>query len=99
MTKGRGDASMKCGGWAEGVFQHLGWAERPMIPLSKNISRNVRGTAGPSTSLSSGRDDKFVGSERLNCRSLGCARDDKFVGSEGLNCRSLGCARDDKGEG
>jgi hypothetical protein len=34
----------------------------------------VEGTAGPSTSLpriSSGRDDKFVGSERLNCRSLG----------------------------
>ena len=28
-----------------------------------------------------GRDDKFIGSERLNCRSLGFARDDKGHGS------------------
>jgi hypothetical protein len=44
-------------------------------------------TAGPSTSLRSGRDDKFVftthlsGEGRVNCRSLGFARDDKGDGS------------------
>jgi hypothetical protein len=41
MTKGRGDTSMKNGGWTDGVFHHLGWAERPMIPLSKIQNRIV----------------------------------------------------------
>jgi hypothetical protein len=40
----------------------------------------VERTAGPSTSLRSGRDDKFIAPEILNCRSLGYARDDKGDG-------------------
>ena len=32
----------------------------------------------------SGRDDKFIAPERLNCRSLGCARDDKGEGDASI---------------
>jgi hypothetical protein len=46
----------------------------------------VRGTAGPSATLRFGRDDKFVGSEILNYRSLGCARDDKGEGGAPIWC-------------
>jgi len=34
----------------------------------------------------SGRDDKFIAPERLNCRSLGCARDDKREGGAAVWC-------------
>jgi len=37
----------------------------------------VERTAGPSTPLRYGRDDKFIAPERLNCRFLGFARNDK----------------------
>ena len=35
---------------------------------------------------SSGRDDKFIAPERLNCRSLGFARDDKGEASASIGC-------------
>jgi len=41
-------------------------------------------TAGRSTALRSGRDDKFIAPERLNCRSLGFARDDKGDGGASI---------------
>ncbi len=46
----------------------------------------VEGTAGPSTALRSGWDDKFTVPERLNCRSLGFARDDKGEGGAFIWC-------------
>ena len=54
-------------------------------------------TAGPSTSLRSGRDDNFV------CEvEVAGMKKERLVFAlirGGGNCRSLGCARDDKGEG
>jgi hypothetical protein len=59
----------------------------------------------------SGRDDKFVGSEMLNCRSLGSGRDDKgeggasigewllAEGTAGPSNAATRFARDDKGDG
>ena len=46
----------------------------------------VEQTAGPSAALRSGRDDKFIAPERLNCRSLGFARDDKGEGGTSIGC-------------
>jgi len=55
----------------------------------------VERTAGPSTSLRSGRDDKFVfathlsGEGRVNCRSLGYAGFPVELG--GFDERHVGC--------
>src|SRR3984957_13447708 len=50
----------------------------------------MRGTAGPSASLRSGRDDNSVWVVRVCYGELGRA--------DGAHCRSLGFARDDKAE-
>ena len=59
-----------------------------MLPTNKRGFRSswvlVGQTAGPSTALRSGRDDKFIAPERLNCRSLGFARDDKGEGDASI---------------
>jgi hypothetical protein len=58
---------------------------RRSAPYEQNgTSGRVEWTSGPSTSLRSGRDDKFIAPESLNCRSLGYARDDKGEGSASI---------------
>ena len=77
---------------AEGSAVHSTFATKVhgKNELSSRIFRSswmrVEGTAGPSTALRSGRDDKFTAPERLNCRSLGFARDDKGEGGASIGC-------------
>jgi hypothetical protein len=82
---------------AHAALSSAAWQEiRVPIGMNKRDFRSdwmlVQGTAGPPTALRSGRDDKFVGSERLNCRSLGYARDDKGEGDAFMesSCRTEG---------
>ena len=61
MTKGRAVLPGESCCWTGAVFHHLGWARRPMTPLSKNISKKGPRTADLSTALRFGRDDKGEG--------------------------------------
>jgi hypothetical protein len=48
-----------------------------------------RTAVAPLRATRSGRDDKFIAPERLNCRSLGYARDDKGEGRDSIWCDGI----------
>jgi hypothetical protein len=87
MTKGRGDASMKSGGWTEGVFITLGGPKGHDSSVEKHFqgwSRKCGSPFAPDEQNGFPRKHLILGGG--NCRFLGFARNDKGESSALIGC-------------